>query len=696
MKTARWPCAPRPATWSRIVAILASALGVSDLLLSSGAAQFDGAAPPVLSLPTRPLAGGGLLLRATGQPGVPLRIEAATQLADWLPLATLSNATGTVDYQDPEAPTAQRKLYRAAYASPDDRRVTLYSNQSDPLFLSVLNSTGEFTEYYGIKDAEGQVTALTSLRYQEPSGTVSTVHFDEAGRIKRIATGNGVIFRFNWTSSGSGSAEVVSPDNLLGIQIPLSFDGAAVPSPGISVKGATGKGPWGLERLSVAPPGATFTTTVRVTQCGKPVNDAEVTLALDGMRLLPTQVINGVYLFQVPHPNSAVQVDLCESVKKILGEVGCDLAQGKRFLSPAEQQVVCTAITVIAVAASEGALAPAAAAIQAACGPAWAAVGGLCSQKPCDIVSAVVNRALEQTAERKVLLCAEVLRAGQGITECATVTAGAPFHAFDLTLPQSENFELKADPSSILAVGNSVHLVVVPECEDFQPSVQWNSSNPSVASVAQGVVTGKRAGTADITARDARGRTRVVSVAVLPPAPVTKTYAATFELSGGDVAYQNRNDAKQFDRTLLGDVELPQVPESVGILRTVEINLVAEGEFRRSFTRFGENLTNFFAGLQYYLDVADETVLDQPLTTNRIDLLKDDSTYSDEIKFSASADREVPVDVFVGTGFVTPDVEFGFAGGVQHFADGLLECEVKVHISGTVTVTYTYEPKAQP
>jgi hypothetical protein len=93
----------------------------------AGVASFDGVNRPVtgrsritreLSIepPTPPIIrpdGTGLnLLRFSGEVGVNYRVEASTDLIEWVPIESLLNSDGTLDFLDPEAASLNKRFYR--------------------------------------------------------------------------------------------------------------------------------------------------------------------------------------------------------------------------------------------------------------------------------------------------------------------------------------------------------------------------------------------------------------------------------------------------------------------------------------------------------------------------------------------------------------------------------------------------------
>jgi hypothetical protein len=93
----------------------------------AGVASFDGVNRPItgpnritrefaLEPPRPPMirtsVDGLHLLRFPGEPGVNYRVEASTDLIEWVPIESLLNSDGTLDFLDPESSSLDRRFYR--------------------------------------------------------------------------------------------------------------------------------------------------------------------------------------------------------------------------------------------------------------------------------------------------------------------------------------------------------------------------------------------------------------------------------------------------------------------------------------------------------------------------------------------------------------------------------------------------------
>jgi len=88
------------------------AVGSGGMILQSGTGvQFNSTASVRFG-------DGTMRLVLGAQTGAVLELEASTNLVDWIPLATLTNTLGTVDFLDQTATSFNRRFYRARQVSP--------------------------------------------------------------------------------------------------------------------------------------------------------------------------------------------------------------------------------------------------------------------------------------------------------------------------------------------------------------------------------------------------------------------------------------------------------------------------------------------------------------------------------------------------------------------------------------------------
>ena len=93
---------------------LTSADGYDVRDLANNEIYFIGRDPNPPSLGTTAgISGDGFHLTVGGELGMPYTIEVSTDLLHWSPLATVTNATGVLDFVDPEAKNTAQRFYRA-------------------------------------------------------------------------------------------------------------------------------------------------------------------------------------------------------------------------------------------------------------------------------------------------------------------------------------------------------------------------------------------------------------------------------------------------------------------------------------------------------------------------------------------------------------------------------------------------------
>jgi len=95
--------------------IMSSADGKTFAEFSSGAIYLSVPPPsqPAALFATANLTNGVAAFQLTGQPGYTYAIQASTNLADWMTIATLVNTNGTVTFFDPSSTNYNQRFYRA-------------------------------------------------------------------------------------------------------------------------------------------------------------------------------------------------------------------------------------------------------------------------------------------------------------------------------------------------------------------------------------------------------------------------------------------------------------------------------------------------------------------------------------------------------------------------------------------------------
>jgi hypothetical protein len=239
--------------------------------------------------------------------------------------------------------------------------VTVHSGSTDPQFATITTSDGSRADIWGDKDSNGIATSLRSLKVTSPDGTSGAFSFDSTGHLVRFGPSTGTVFTLNWQSDTSatlvaysaGGTAVVGPTQI------------TIPSPAAATA-VIKRNSHTLATLA-APSQNDF--QVQVTHCGKPAQNAAVSLDVAGAItpneldiVLAEQTAPGTYDAQIPVliPGSVIAstVALCDNAANALQTV----SNAKNVIG-----IVCMGFTAAAVVASDGAGALAAAEIDTAC-----------------------------------------------------------------------------------------------------------------------------------------------------------------------------------------------------------------------------------------------------------------------------------------------------------------------------------------
>jgi hypothetical protein len=183
----------------------------------------------------------------------------------------------------------------------------LAPNGTDPLLFEAKAGTGEVTEFFGLKNDQGIPTNVTSYAVNAPSGSVATLLLDNQRRPVEVQTGDGSTFLIAWKSQTSATITAISPDGSARVivnvdsanqtaarEVLLSRSQKTGVSETRSVPCRTaiaaGSGPSARSHrsteLALMSPtnraagmnATTSSSTVTVTECGSPADDAIVSV----------------------------------------------------------------------------------------------------------------------------------------------------------------------------------------------------------------------------------------------------------------------------------------------------------------------------------------------------------------------------------------------------------------------------------
>lgn len=283
---------------------------------------------------------------------------------------TYSNAQGTAFQPVQDTSAFQTCLQTPAFAMP--------TSSGDPLLLQAITAAGDRMQYFGGKTSTGNATDVREVDVHLAGGDAMSIALDAQGRPIRGFSSSGVPIEIKWVSASTLVFTATSADgaNQVSVTVDLSKAKAArrtaapmtmrprtVPSRPFTA-------PLQADRplAMFAPfPLATSTSTVTVTRCATPVNDALVTMLVtpeNGLSypVYATAVGNGNYQVAIPtspSENKERAAEICESIASTMGYV-CTAEEGLgeagiAYVCPALAAALSTVVTPAGGAAILGA-----------------------------------------------------------------------------------------------------------------------------------------------------------------------------------------------------------------------------------------------------------------------------------------------------------------------------------------------------
>lgn len=216
-------------------------------------------------------------------------------------------------------------------AQPPVATFQAYVDSTDSHLFRATTTQGLIVDYYGQRDTNGRVSALTAFQVVPKTGSTTTYLLDQLGRPVRVTAPNGVVFNLAWQSSTSLVLTAIDPSGSVQVNVP------------ISATTVTGTGTNALRadifkeavsKTADSPLDITANALVNVRQCGNPVDDADVSLsivnhttgALSSVPGIPLG--NGMYSVPIPvYQSNAVSnavahlQDICLAAADVLGDV---------------------------------------------------------------------------------------------------------------------------------------------------------------------------------------------------------------------------------------------------------------------------------------------------------------------------------------------------------------------------------------
>ena len=266
--------------------------------------------------------------------------------------------------------------------------VTVNSGSTDSQLATVTTDNGSQIGMWGDKDSNGMVTALRSIALQTPGATPTTSTFtmDGSGNLVQFQPGDGTVFNLTWQNATTATVVAYTADGtaIIGpvqITVPPAASAAKARQHTVMTRAAGG--------LPPSPPNDQNDFQVQVTHCGKPAEDAAVSLQVTSPLFPTARFLNaeqtvplGTYYAQIPVviPDSVVAstVSYCDSAADWVGFLYNQWTSTKNAIS-----TTCTVMTTAAVVSSL-VTGPAglaiAAEIETACGVAldsWLFIGGV-------------------------------------------------------------------------------------------------------------------------------------------------------------------------------------------------------------------------------------------------------------------------------------------------------------------------------
>ena len=151
-------------------------------------------------------------------------------------------------------------------------------NLSDSLIAELTDSLGPALNIFGNRGADGTPVNLTSLDVYDSQKQKTTFQLDSQGRPSVVQAGNGTVLLFNWTNATHAVVTATSPDGAVSAntQIDLSGTSNSAREQARHIVRSGGK------PEAIFPPNTT-PVQVNVTRCGKPTDDALVSI-----KVIPT------------------------------------------------------------------------------------------------------------------------------------------------------------------------------------------------------------------------------------------------------------------------------------------------------------------------------------------------------------------------------------------------------------------------
>jgi hypothetical protein len=200
---------------------------------------------------------------------------------------------------------------------------TLFPNMNDPLMLEVRDASGNAIDYFVTKDANGMMTALTSIAVTTNTGNTSRFFVDNQGRPTTIVAPNGATFQLGWQSSSHVSVIASSPNGSVNAHVLVDLSTGTSVTAQLGDRGASELGS-ALNRplISSAGTSGSSTSKVTVTQCdGSKATGVPVTMNVSSIGDIPPdgEFQPGVYTFSIPTPDPNAGANITSKCQSLFG-----------------------------------------------------------------------------------------------------------------------------------------------------------------------------------------------------------------------------------------------------------------------------------------------------------------------------------------------------------------------------------------
>jgi hypothetical protein len=369
---------------------------------------------------------------------------------------------------------------RQGTAPPTSTQYTVFTNPTDPQWLREETPEGDVIDFYGERDEQGLPTTLYGVNVTRANGDEVTFYLDDQGRPTLIGMPNGVTFSIQWQSDtfilltaffNYGDSQVTVPINLAtqsaGLPAGLPLTSSLLSQASLKLPFSALQSTSSLRaHAQIIPRNA---TTVKVTLCGVPVNNAFVRIPVEGRPgppILARPIGGGVYIagLPIPPPNFARPINrLCNSIQQRISEA-CDRVLALK-LGGVQTGMICDAI--LGAAPGE----PDLEVLGGACKIGFGALSVLCSvAKPCAKATAYLDRAISAPITYRPIATL------YGITKCGDPITAPSNGPFPTLLPIDFPCACQSGLGTrLFSTGRNIQIAVVPPEADFTDDIRLSS-----------------------------------------------------------------------------------------------------------------------------------------------------------------------------------------------------------------------------